>query len=188
MDNCIQDLNKYTELKNRKLFYDGDSIVNVEFLYDFLLDGNSIQQNNIYINNIDKEIKQYNEYFEEPLTVKNSIKEYSNKWNIPKEYKNINIVKKINQLLKMELIKNDFTDDEMRERIIRVNYEMTLFKERKMADLLKTLIYIIDVFKEKNIVWGTGRGSSCCCYILYLIELHDVDSIFYNLDLKEFFR
>ena len=41
--------------------------------------------------------------------------------------------------------------------------------------------------REKNIIWGVGRGSSVSSYILYLIGVHRINSIKYELDYKEFF-
>jgi len=46
----------------------------------------------------------------------------------------------------------------------------------------------VNIFEENKVVWGTGRGSSCASYILYLIGIHQVDSVKYDLDLGEFFR
>jgi DNA polymerase III alpha subunit len=42
--------------------------------------------------------------------------------------------------------------------------------------------------REHNIVWGVGRGSSVASYCLYLIGVHKIDSIKYNLDIKEFLK
>jgi DNA polymerase III alpha subunit len=37
-------------------------------------------------------------------------------------------------------------------------------------------------------VWGVGRGSSVASYVLFLIGVHRIDSMKYNLDYKEFLR
>jgi DNA polymerase III alpha subunit len=42
--------------------------------------------------------------------------------------------------------------------------------------------------REKNIVWGVGRGSSVASYVLYLLGVHKIDSIYYDLDVEEFLR
>jgi DNA polymerase III alpha subunit len=42
--------------------------------------------------------------------------------------------------------------------------------------------------KANNIIWGVGRGSSVASYVLYLLEVHRVDSMYYNLDIREFLR
>jgi DNA polymerase III alpha subunit len=37
-------------------------------------------------------------------------------------------------------------------------------------------------------VWGVGRGSSVSSYVLYLLNVHRIDSIKYNLDYQDFLR
>jgi DNA polymerase III alpha subunit len=50
------------------------------------------------------------------------------------------------------------------------------------------MIYLVDVMRENSVVWGVGRGSSVASYVLYLIGVHKIDSVKYNLDFKEFFK
>ena len=57
-----------------------------------------------------------------------------------------------------------------------------------MFDLLSYLKYLVDTMRENNIVWGVGRGSSVASYVLYLIGIHKIDSIKYNLDIHEFLK
>jgi DNA polymerase III alpha subunit len=57
-----------------------------------------------------------------------------------------------------------------------------------MFDLLRFLVYIVDVMREQDIVWGVGRGSSVASYVLYLIGVHKIDSLYYDLDIAEFLR
>jgi DNA polymerase III alpha subunit len=57
-----------------------------------------------------------------------------------------------------------------------------------MLDLLRWLKYFVDTAKQRNIIWGVGRGSSVASYVLYLIGVHKIDSIKYKLDWKEFLR
>ena len=70
----------------------------------------------------------------------------------------------------------------------RVALEYKLFEERELLDLLKFLKYFMDTVAKNNLMIGVGRGSSCSCYILFLLDVHQVDSIKYNLDIKEFFK
>jgi len=37
-------------------------------------------------------------------------------------------------------------------------------------------------------IWGVGRGSSVASYVLYLLDVHRIDSMFYDLDPSEFLR
>jgi len=57
-----------------------------------------------------------------------------------------------------------------------------------MLPMLQFLVYMVDQLKHNNILWGVGRGSSVSSYILYLIGVHKIDSVKYNLDYKEFLR
>lgn len=70
----------------------------------------------------------------------------------------------------------------------RVTEELAAFKERNMMDLLRWLKYFVDTCRANNIVWGVGRGSSVASYVLFLIGVHKIDSIKYNLDWQEFLR
>lgn len=77
------------------------------------------------------------------------------------------------------------TTDEQRSR---VEYELGLFESYNMTKLLRCMIWLIDYLEENNIFWGLGRGSSVSSYCLYLIGLHLVDSIKYDLDVNEFLK
>ena len=66
--------------------------------------------------------------------------------------------------------------------------ELEAYKQRDMYPLLRYMIYLVDYMRENDIVWGVGRGSSVASYVLYLIGVHRIDSIKYNLDWREFLR
>lgn len=70
----------------------------------------------------------------------------------------------------------------------RVDLELELFIQHGMFDLLFYLKYLVDTLREHKITWGVGRGSSVASYVLYLIGVHKIDSIKYNLDVHEFLR
>jgi DNA polymerase III alpha subunit len=96
-------------------------------------------------------------------------------WFIPKKYQDMDI--------KEWLIAN--SPEENYERVIQ---EIQLFQKHNMIDVLKTMKYVVDTLRENNIVWGVGRGSSVASYVLYLIGVHKIDSIKYNLPIEEFFK
>ena len=98
-------------------------------------------------------------------------------WFMPDEYKELDVVAHLYSLCK--------GDD---EHFHRVNEELAEFQRREMFDLLRYMIYLVDFMRENNIVWGVGRGSSVASYVLYLIGVHRIDSIKYNLDWREFLR
>jgi DNA polymerase III alpha subunit len=57
-----------------------------------------------------------------------------------------------------------------------------------MEDVLRFLIYMTSTLREEGAWWGVGRGSSVASYALYLIGVHKIDSIKYDLDIREFIR
>ena len=63
-----------------------------------------------------------------------------------------------------------------------------MFKERDMVDVLIFLKYLVDTMRENNIIWGVGRGSSVASFCLYLIGVHKVNPLKFNLDIKEFLK
>jgi DNA polymerase III alpha subunit len=70
----------------------------------------------------------------------------------------------------------------------RLQEELAEFRQRNMLDLLRWLKYLVDTCRSNNIVWGVGRGSSVASYVLYIIGVHKIDPIKYNLDWREFLR
>ena len=74
------------------------------------------------------------------------------------------------------------------KEIDRVEKELVEYKKRQMYDLLRYMVYLVDFMRENHIVWGVGRGSSVASYILFLIGIHKVNSIQYELDYTEFLR
>lgn len=101
---------------------------------------------------------------------------YQRKWRMPDEYKNMDIAKHILGLC---------TED---HQLQRVGQELLLFQERNAFDLLRYLKYLIDTLRKNNIVWGVGRGSSVASYVLFLLGVHKIDSLYYNLDIEEFLK
>lgn len=101
---------------------------------------------------------------------------YQKEWFIPEEYKSFPI--------KEWLIKQCDSDT----KLDRVTKELSLFQKHNMIDLLVYLKYLIDTMRTHNILWGVGRGSSVSSYILYLIGVHKIDSIKYDLDINEFLK
>lgn len=75
---------------------------------------------------------------------------------------------------------------ELRQR--RVKQELEMFKARNLYNILKLMIYIVDTMRRTETVWGVGRGSSVSSYCLYLLGVHKIDSVKYNLDINEFLR
>jgi len=97
-------------------------------------------------------------------------------WFMPQEYKDFNIV---------EFLLDKCQNQEQYTRVVE---ELELFVQHGMYDLLCYLKYLVDTMRKHNILWGVGRGSSVSSYVLYLIGIHKIDSLRYQLDIKEFLK
>jgi DNA polymerase III alpha subunit len=112
----------------------------------------------------------------ETINVEEFDKQQQNNWYMPDEYKTIDIAEYLLSLCN--------TDAELQ----RVGKELLLFQEKNLFNLLRYLKYLVDIMKQHGIIWGVGRGSSVASYVLYLLEVHRVDSMYYDLDPEEFLR
>lgn len=99
-----------------------------------------------------------------------------NTWFMPDRYKQLDIAEHVVSLCKTP------------EQLQRVGQELLLYQERDLFDLLRYLVYLVDIMKANNIIWGVGRGSSVASYVLYLLGVHRIDSMYYDLDVEEFLR
>jgi DNA polymerase III alpha subunit len=97
-------------------------------------------------------------------------------WYIPESYKDFDIAKYVLDLCQTE------------EELQRVGDELIKFQERDMFPLLVYCKYLVDTMRQHNIVWGVGRGSSVSSYVLYLIGIHKINSIHYDLSIDEFLK
>jgi len=97
-------------------------------------------------------------------------------WKMPQEYKDLDIAEHLLNLCQ--------TDAELQ----RVGEELLLYQERNLFDLLRYLHYLVITLKENRVIWGVGRGSSVASYVLYLLGVHRINSMFYDLDPGEFLR
>lgn len=183
-----------TILGDRILWHDGAITFTPDQLMDFILNGGSITPG-VYVDALTEDIKIFNQLNPTlSVNVKRDLDHLDHTWKIPDHYKNINIKSYVHKKLLDIVEKPDaqggyrFTESDIDKRIERVTEELALFKSFDMEIILRTIIYILDIFRQNNVVWGTGRGSSCNSYVLYLIGLHSVDSVQFELDLKEFFR
>jgi DNA polymerase III alpha subunit len=109
-------------------------------------------------------------------TVEEFDNEHSSKWFMPQEYKEIDIAKWV-----LEQCKSD-------AELQRAGEELLLFQERDMFILLRYLKYLVDTMRKNNIVWGVGRGSSVASFVLYLIGIHKINSLYYQLSITEFLK
>ena len=97
-------------------------------------------------------------------------------WFMPASYQEMDIAEYVLSLCS--------TDAELQ----RVGQELLMYQERGLFDLLKYLTYLVHTMQQNQLIWGVGRGSSVASYVLYKLGVHRIDSMFYELDIREFLR
>jgi DNA polymerase III alpha subunit len=99
-----------------------------------------------------------------------------NNWKMPVEYKNMDIAKYV-----LDQCKNE-------TELQRAGEELMIFQEKGMFPLLQYLKYLVDTMRQNNIVWGVGRGSSVASFVLFLLGVHKINSLYYDLHISEFIK
>jgi DNA polymerase III alpha subunit len=164
----------------------GFPVFNSKDIFDIIYQGKSDSITELLVEDSD-EIQKFNSFSENQLTIYNLVisdesditaidKQLQSFWFMPEEYTNI------------ELGTYLLSKCNTREEKVRVIDELAEYNRRGLRMLLRFLIYLVDFMREHNIVWGVGRGSSVASYVLYLIGIHKIDSIKYDLDFHEFMR
>ena len=97
-------------------------------------------------------------------------------WWMPAEYLELDVRTKLLALCTEQI------------EIDRVIMEMDMFEERDLLPVLQLMCFLVDHWRMTGIVWGVGRGSSVASYCLFLIGIHRIHSIRYDLDIKEFLK
>ncbi len=127
-------------------------------------------------------VKGYNSVCEElnimPITSEGN---WSKEFNIPQYYKDLDVEQYVKNLIPT-------SGQDVNIITARVDMELSEFSARNLNPVLQLLIYIIDTMRKNNLIWGVGRGSSVASYVLFLLGIHKVDSIKYNLDIREFLK
>lgn len=146
----------------------------------------------VYVTEIDHEIRQYNRFAATKIKTYDSyqvgIDSSAYQWKIPQSYQELDLRSLITERLAIECSNTQLDEEQIQQRVQRVQLELKLVNKHDLTDLFRTLVYVVDRMSETNTVWGMGRGSSVACYLLYLIGVHDVDSVHYDIDPLEFFK
>jgi DNA polymerase III alpha subunit len=124
------------------------------------------------LTNIPKTVK----YVETDVAVETFDDAAQHIWYMPNEYKTLDIAQFV-----LDQCQND-------EELQRAGQELLLYQERNMFVLLQYLKYLVDTMRDNNIVWGVGRGSCVASFVLFLIGVHKINSLFYQLDIDEFLK
>jgi DNA polymerase III alpha subunit len=165
----------------------GNTSLDEKEIFDFLYQGKLNNLSTIYtdIQSADKFNRAKNknkDHFENLKEYKDTdvdIKDFDNinqkNWFMPKDYCPL-------------LIETLYSKCKTDEEINRVSQELELYVKHNMMDLLYYLKYLVDTMRKNNVLWGVGRGSSVASYVLFLIGVHKINSLKYNLDINEFLK
>jgi DNA polymerase III alpha subunit len=119
------------------------------------------------------ELIQYNKL---DMTLEQFDNQMQSNWLMPEQYKTMDIAQYVLNQCQGEA------------ELQRAGKELLLFQERDMFVLLRYLKYLVDTMRENNIVWGVGRGSSVASFVLFLLGIHRINSLYYDLSIDEFLK
>ena len=77
---------------------------------------------------------------------------------------------------------------ERSDEVLRVNQEMDVYEAKGLEPMLRLMVMLVDHWRATGVVWGVGRGSSVASYVLFLIGVHRIDSLAYDLPFHEFLK
>ena len=155
-----------------ELFYRG-----VDQPQDLLADDSaSIAEYNLWCKTFDRVEKTVPVYAPMDISPEEFHKLQQENWLMPEQYRTLDI----EAWLRSKCV--------TQEQLDRVDAELALFNEHLMADVLRLLVYITETLRENDVCWGVGRGSSVASYVLFLIGVHRIDSLKYDLDIREFLK
>lgn len=156
----------FSETDLMGLFYKNPN----QILKNVLVDEEICFDNHLSLENIPDLIK----YKHLDISVEEFDDKLQQEWFMPKEYKELDIAK---------WVLEQCSDD---AELQRAGHELLMFQERNLFMLLKYLKFLVDIMRQHNIVWGVGRGSSVSSFVLYLIGVHKINSLYYDLPIDEF--
>ena len=183
----MKHLSSKTNLTDRTLWYDGHTTVVPDRVERLIMEG--IDPTKLHVTEMTQAIEIYNHVVpkEERITVKDSCDPLSLSWNLPDEYLNLNIPKYLGQKL-IERCEGKMSEEEFARRVRRLADELKLYKRHDLYGFLRTIIFVINTLSSSKQIWGVGRGSSVSSFVLYIIGVHDVDSVKYDLEVSDFLK
>lgn len=165
----------------------GQLIYNQDDIIDLLLQGHAVNElSGILVDTKEVDLNKLLEivenkpnfvsYTQSDLDVNEFDQHNQERWYMPDDYQQLDIAEYVLSLCTTQ------------EQLQRCGQELLLYQERNLFNLLRYLKYLVDTMTEHGVIWGVGRGSSVSSYVLYLLKVHRIDSIYYNLDVTEFLR
>lgn len=71
---------------------------------------------------------------------------------------------------------------------LRLAQEIAEIEDREMEGFIRHVWFVCADMDRRKVVRGVGRGSSCACLVLFLLGVHHVDPVFYDIPMTEFFK
>jgi DNA polymerase III alpha subunit len=178
-----------TDLDERTLRFDGVSILSPELVARALVRG--VPPSMLRVREASPEIESFNEQVAEQDRIRLDAPEpvsLDMTWRLPDQYYRLDILHRVFDDFEGRLKSLKYTEAQIEVAAKRITDEIDEIEQRGMKEFMRTIIYVLDTFREKGIVWGVGRGSSCACYILFVLGLHAVDCVLHEIPLEEFFH
>ena len=178
-----------TELKDRVLRFDGVSIVHPDSVAAALARG--LRPSDLRVSEVNEDVERFNANVIDADQLLLAVSEPVNipmVWQLPDSYKNLDVQERVFDEFFKRLSSLKYTQEQEDIAVRRLADEVNEVETRGMMDFMRTIVYVLDTFRTKDIVWGVGRGSSCACYILFVLGLHVVDCVRYEVPMNEFFH
>lgn len=169
------------DLGNRRIDEVGNCFLKTEAIMELMYQGKDLPDYNFIVDDQNLDIKLYNSNsLDKKLTNADykpvNIDERRNQWFYPCGYDKLDLT-----VFFAKMCKNE-------EEASRVRIELQHFEEKGLEKFLRFCIYLAVVLKQEGIVHGVGRGSSCACFLLYLLGINKVNPLLYGLEIEEFLK
>lgn len=176
----------FVELAERTLRFDGVSLLHPNQVELFLLRG--LKPSQIRVTEITPEIEHFNANVPAAERLNDDLLPvtFTLTWKLPPKYLSLDVEQHVLEVFGDRLPGLAYDSAQTEIAINRVARELEEFRTRGLFDLLRVIVYILDRFRETGQVYGVGRGSSCASFILFLLGLHVVDPVRFDVPLEEF--
>lgn len=177
----------FTVLEDRTVRFDGISVLHPEQVERFLLHG--LQPKQLRVSELTQGIQDFNSAVaveDRVQAVASEPMSFDMTWLIPEQYLKLDVEEHVLAVFGERLPGLAYDDTQTEIAVNRVAQELAEFERRGLFDLLRVIIYVLDRFRESKQVFGVGRGSSCASFILFLLGLHVVDPVVFDVPLEEF--
>lgn len=175
------------DLQDRVLRYDGVSVIHPDGLAAAMLAG--VPPDRLRLTEHSTDSLLFNDNAPEQVTtdVDEPVRlDFS--WHLPAPYLDLNLYEAVGAAFEARLPSLSYTAEQQEVALDRLAAELEEVERRGMVQFVKTIIYVLDTFRQEGVIWGVGRGSSCASYVLFTLGLHSVDPVLYNVPMSEFFH